>query len=250
MINLEDISTRAPKSMEKEATKEKTKELVERIGELQNMLYAGRKQSLLIVLQGMDGSGKDSTTRTLFRKCSPAGVQVSAFKKPTEEEFAHDFLWRIHKLVPEKGMVKVFNRSHYEDILIQWVHGWIDDAKRDRRMASINAFEELLQYDAKTTIVKFYMHISQDEQHKQLTERIEDPKKYWKHSDADWEERKLWDKYRDAYEYALNKSAIAWTILPCDQEWYRDYVAAKTVCEALENMKLTLPPLQTELFKK
>lgn len=250
MINLADISTRAPKSFEKEATREKTKELVERIGELQNMLYAEHKQSLLIVLQGMDGSGKDSTTRTLFRKCSPAGVQVTAFKKPTEEEFAHDFLWRVHKVVPEKGYVKVFNRSHYEDILIQWVHGWIDDKKRERRMASINAFEELLQYDAKTTIVKFYMHISPEEQLKQLTERVEDTKKYWKHNDGDWEERKLWDKYREAYEYVLNESKIEWTILPCDQEWYRDYVAAKTVCEVLENMKMSLPPLVSELFKK
>lgn len=250
MIKLADVSTRAPKGFEKEAIKEKTKELADRIGELQNMLYAERKQSLLIVLQGMDSSGKDSTTRGLFRKCSPAGVQVTAFKKPTEEEFAHDFLWRVHKVMPEKGMVKVFNRSHYEDILIQWVHGWIDDKKRDLRMASINAFEQLLQYDAKTTIIKFYMHISPEEQLKQLTERVEDPKKYWKHNDGDWEERKLWDKYRDAYEYAINNSAVEWTILPCDQEWYRDYVAAKTVCETLENMKLTLPPLVSELFKK
>ena len=250
MINIEDISTRAPKSFEKDETKVKTKELVERIGELQNLLYAERKHSLLIVLQGMDGSGKDSTTRTLFQKCSPVGVQVSAFKKPTEEEFAHDFLWRVHKVMPEKGMVKVFNRSHYEDILIQWVHGWIDDAKRDKRMKSINAFEELLKEEANTTIIKFYMHMSPDEQLKQLTERIEEPKKYWKHNDGDWEERKLWDKYRDAYEYAINKSNIDWTILPCDQEWYRDYVAAKTVCEALENMKMTLPPLVSELFKK
>jgi PPK2 family polyphosphate:nucleotide phosphotransferase len=250
MINLADISTHAPKSKDKDNIKEETKELIDRIGDLQNMLYAERKHSLLVVLQGMDSSGKDSTTRTLFSKCSPAGVQVSAFKKPTEEEFAHDFLWRIHKVVPEKGMVKVFNRSHYEDILIQWVHGWIDDKKRDRRMASINMFEELLQEDANTTVVKFYMHISQDEQLKQLTERVEDPKKYWKHNDGDWEERKLWDKYRDAYEYAINQSTIPWTVLPCDQNWYRDYVAAKTVCEALENMKMTLPPLVTELFKK
>lgn len=250
MIKLEDVSTRAPKSLDKDATKQKTKELIDRIGELQNMLFAEHKHSLLVVLQGMDGSGKDSTTRDLFRKCSPAGVQVTAFKKPTEEEFAHDFLWRIHKVAPEKGMIKVFNRSHYEDILIQWVHGWIDDKKRDLRMNSINAFEELLQYDAKTTIIKFYMHISPEEQLKQLTERVEDPKKYWKHNDGDWEERKLWDKYRDAYEYAINKSAVEWTILPCDQEWYRDYIAAKTVCETLENMKLTLPPLVSELFKK
>lgn len=249
-MKLSEISTKSPKHFEKDEVKEWTKDIVDKIGELQNMLYAEKKHSVLIVLQGMDGSGKDSTTRALFQKCSPAGVGVTAFKKPTEEEFAHDFLWRIHKQMPEKGMVKVFNRSHYEDILIQYVHGWIDDKKRQKRMDSINAFEELLQYDANTTIIKFYMHISQEEQLKQLTERVNEPKKYWKHSDQDWEERKLWDKYMDAYEYVLNNSTTPWTILPCDHEWYRNYIAAKTVCEKLQSLKMQLPPLNTELFKK
>lgn len=249
-MKLADISTKAPKHFEKDEVKEWTKDLVEKIGELQNLLYAERKHSLLIVLQGMDGSGKDSTTRALFTKCSPSGVSVNAFKKPTEEEFAHDFLWRIHKQMPEKGMIKVLNRSHYEDILIQYVHGWISDEKRQQRMNSINAFEDLLQYDANTTIIKFYMHISQEEQLKQLTERVEVPKKNWKHSDQDWEERKLWDKYREAYEYVLTQSTTPWTILPCDNEWYRNYIAAKTVCEKLESLKMNFPPLETELFKK
>jgi PPK2 family polyphosphate:nucleotide phosphotransferase len=247
-IKLSEISTKAPKSFEKDETKELTKGLADKIGDLQNKLYANKKQALLVVLQGMDGTGKDSTTRALFDKCSPAGVQVTAFKKPTEEEFAHDFLWRIHKQAPEKGMVKIFNRSHYEDILIQYVHGWIDDKKREKRMASINAFEEMLQYDANTVIVKFYMHMSQDEQQKQLMERVEDPKKYWKHSDGDWEERKYWDKYMEAYEYVLNNSTTPWHILPCDQEWYRNYVAAKTVCDMLENLNLDYPPLNSQLF--
>lgn len=250
MIKLSDISTRAPKHFEKDEVKKWTADIVETIGGLQNMLYAERKHALLIVLQGMDGSGKDSTTRALFQECSPVGVQVYAFKKPSEEEFAHDFLWRVHKQAPEKGMIKVFNRSHYEDILIQHVHEWIDDKKRDMRMQSINVFEDLLQYDSNTTIVKFYMHMSEEEQLKQLTERIEDPKKYWKHRDADWEERKLWDKYREAYDYVLNNSTTPWTILPCDQEWYRNYIAAKTVCEALQQMKMKLPPLESDLFKK
>lgn len=249
-MKLADISTKAPKHFEKDEVKEWTKDLVDKIGELQNLLYAERKHSLLIVLQGMDGSGKDSTTRALFTKCSPSGVGVTAFKKPTEEEFAHDFLWRIHKQMPERGMIKVFNRSHYEDILIQYVHGWISDEKRQQRMNSINAFEDLVQYDANTTIIKFYMHISQEEQLKQLTERVEVPKKNWKHSDQDWEERKLWDKYREAYEYVLTHSTTPWTILPCDNEWYRNYIAAKTVCEKLESLKMKFPPLETELFKK
>ena len=137
MIKLSEISPRAPKEFEKEDIKEQTKELFQKIGDLQNLLYAEKKHSVLIVLQGMDGSGKDSTTRALFQHCSPVGVQVTAFKKPTEEEFAHDFLWRAHKVAPEKGMIRVFNRSHYVDILIQYVRSWIDDEKRERRMKSI-----------------------------------------------------------------------------------------------------------------
>lgn len=247
-MKLSEISTRAPKHFDKEETKELTKELADKIGDLQNKLYANKKHSLLVILQGMDGTGKDSTTRALFDKCSPAGVQVTAFKKPTEEEFAHDFLWRIHKQVPEKGMIKVFNRSHYEDILIQYVKGWIDDKKRDLRMKSINVFEETLQYDANTFIIKFYMHMTQEEQQKQLMERVEDPEKYWKHSDGDWEERKAWDKYMDAYQYILDHSSVAWQVLPCDQEWYRNYIAAKTVCEALERLDMGYPPLNSTLF--
>ena len=249
-IKLSKISTRAPENFEKEEVKKWTKILVEKIGDLQNLLYAEKKHALLILLQGMDGSGKDSTTRQLFQFSSPVGVEVYAFKKPTEEEFAHDFLWRIHKQAPQKGMIEVFNRSHYEDVLIQYVHGWIDDKKRDLRMKSINVFEELLQYDANTSIIKFYMHISEEEQLKQLTERIEDPKKYWKHNDGDWEERKSWDKYMDAYQYVINNSTTPWTILPCDQEWYRNYIAAKTVCETLEKLKMELPTLNSVLFKK
>ena len=250
MIKLSNIRTRAPKSLDKDAAKKETKDLIERIGELQNMLYANGKQSVLVVLQGMDGSGKDGTTRALFHDCSPAGVRVTSYKKPTEEEFAHDFLWRIHKNAPEKGQIAVFNRSQYEDILIQHVHGWIDDAKRDRRMASINAFETLLQEDNATVIVKMMLHISPETQLEKLQERVDNPNKYWKHNDADWSERKLWDKYEAAYEYALNNATTPWYIIPADQEWHRDYAAAKVLCEALEKMNLTMPPLVTELFKK
>lgn len=249
-VKLSDIPTRSPKHFEKEEIKKWTIDIVEKIGDLQNMLYADRKQSVLLVLQGMDASGKDGTTRALFSSCSPAGVQVYSFKKPTEEEFAHDFLWRVHKQMPEKGMIQVFNRSHYEDILIHHVHGWIDDKKRDNRMKAINAFEENLKNDGKTTVVKFYLHISPEEQLQKLKERTENPKKFWKHNDADWEERKSWDKYMGAYEYAINESTIPWHIIPCDQEWYRDYVAAKTLLEILEKLKLSLPPLVSEMFKK
>jgi PPK2 family polyphosphate:nucleotide phosphotransferase len=249
-LKLSEIPTRSPKHFEKEEIKKWTIDILEKIGDLQNTLYAERKHSVLLVLQGMDGSGKDGTTRALFSSCSPVGVQVHAFKKPTEEEFAHDFLWRVHKHTPEKGMIQVFNRSHYEDILIQYVHGWIDDEKRENRMKAINVFEENLQNDANTTVIKFYLHISPEEQLQKLTERTENPKKFWKHNDGDWEERKLWDKYIKAYEYAMTESTIPWHIIPCDQEWYRDYVAAKFLLEILEGLKLKLPPLVSEMFKK
>jgi PPK2 family polyphosphate:nucleotide phosphotransferase len=249
-IKLSEIPTRAPKHFEKDEIKGWTKDIVEKIGDLQNMLYANRKTNILLMLQGIDGSGKDGTTRGLFSDCSPAGVRVFSFKRPSEEEMAHDFLWRAHRNTPEKGMIQVFNRSHYEDILIHYVHDWIDDDKRDRRMKSINAFEETLRDDNDTIILKFYLHISEEEQKVRLTERIENPKKFWKHNDGDWEERKLWDKYRDAYEYAINESTIPWHIIPCDQEWYRDYVAAKILLETLEGLKLKFPPLVSELFKK
>ena len=248
-INLKDIPTRSPKHFEKEEVKKWTIDIVEHIGDLQNTLYAERKHSVLLILQGMDGSGKDGTTRALFGECSPAGVQVYSFKRPTEEEFAHDFLWRTHKNMPEKGMIQVFNRSHYEDILIQYVHGTIDDKKRDKRMKAINAFEENLRDDNNTTVLKFYLHISPEEQLQKLKERVENPKKHWKHNDADWEERKLWDKYQDAYHYALNESTIPWHIIPCDQEWYRDYSAAKILYETLDALNMKMPPLQSELFK-
>jgi PPK2 family polyphosphate:nucleotide phosphotransferase len=248
-MNLNEIATRAPKNLDKDAIKEETLEICERIGALQNLLYAEGKRSVLVILQGMDASGKDGTTRGLFRNCSPAGVRVFAFKKPSEEEFAHDFLWRIHKQAPEKGQIGVFNRSQYEDILIQWVHGWIDDKKRTARMKAINSFENLLSNDANTLVVKLYLHISEERQEEKLMERVEDAAKHWKHNDADWEERKLWSKYREAYQYALDESEIEWYVVPCDQEWYRDYIAAKTLLKALESLNLKFPALESELFK-
>jgi PPK2 family polyphosphate:nucleotide phosphotransferase len=248
-MKLKSISTCAPENMDKKATKELTKELVDKIGELQNLLYATRKHSVLIVLQGMDASGKDGTTRGLFQESSTAGVSAIAYKKPTEEEFAHDFLWRIHKQVPEKGFIKVFIRSHYEDILIQYVRGWIDAKKRDRRMANINAFEELLEDDGNTLVLKFFLHISPEQQVEKLQERIDDPRKHWKHNDGDWDERQHWDDYQAAYEYVLDNSSIKWHIIPADHEWYRDYLVAKIVCEALEDLNMQYPPLQSEKFK-
>lgn len=241
MIKLNKIPTTAPEGASKKDYKEKTKALVERLGALQHLMYAQGKYSAVVILQGMDASGKDGAVRNVFDACSVAGLNLVSFKKPTEEEFAHDFLWRVHKVVPQKGMMTIFNRSHYEDILIQSVHGWIDQERVDMRMRAINAFEELLLKDNNTQVFKFYMHLSKEEQEVQLMERKEDPEKFWKHNDGDWEERKHWDKYMDAYEYAINNSVIPWHICPVDNRWYRDYFIAKVLVEHLEQLNMKLP---------
>jgi polyphosphate:nucleotide phosphotransferase, PPK2 family len=241
MIKLADIPTGAPKGLKKKDLAEETANLVARLGALQHLMYAEGKHSILVVLQGMDGSGKDGAVRNVFRECTIAGLDLVSFKKPTEQEFAHDFLWRVHRWAPEKGMLTIFNRSHYEDILIQRVHGWIDMERVEKRMAAINAFEDLMQFDNGTLIFKFYMHISHEEQGIQLQQRLDDPSKFWKHNDGDWEERKLWDKYMEAYEYAINQSTTPWHICPVDDRWYRDYVMAKTIVERLEKLDMKLP---------
>ena len=241
MIDLSKIPTTAPEGAEKKDFKKKTEKLTEKLGELQHTMYAEGKHSLLIIMQGMDASGKDGAVRNVFHHCTIAGLDLVSFKKPNETEFAHDFLWRVHKVVPEKGMLTIFNRSHYEDILIQRVHKWIDDDRVKVRMNAINAFEELLLKDNKTQIVKFYMHISREEQEIQLQQRLDDPTKFWKHNDGDWEERKHWDEYMKCYEYAINNSKIPWHICPVDNRWYRDYFMAKTIVEVLEKLDMKLP---------
>lgn len=240
-ITLSNFSTESPNGVSKKDLKEETERLILRLGELQNILYAEKKHSLLIVFQGMDGSGKDGAVHNVFRECTIAGLDLVTFKKPTELEFAHDFLWRVHQWVPEKGMTTIFNRSHYEDILIQRVHQWIDMERVKKRMAAINAFEDLIQFDNNTLIFKFYMHISYAEQGIQLQQRLDDPKKYWKHNAGDWEERKLWDQYMEAYEYVLNESTTPWHICPVDHRWYRDYVIVKTLVDRLEKLDMKLP---------
>ena len=233
MIKLAEISTRAPEGWDKKETEKETEKLVKKLGKLHHNLYAESKQSVLVILQGMDGSGKDGAVRNVFSDCTIAGLDLVSFKKPTEEEFAHDFLWRVHRWVPQKGMLTIFNRSHYEDILIQRVHGWIDMERVQKRMNAINAFEDLLQFDNNTKIFKFYMHISNEEQRVQLQERIDDPEKRWKHNDGDWKEREHWDQYMEAYEYAINNSTTPWHICPVDQRWYRNYFIAKTLADNL-----------------
>lgn len=244
MIDLSKISTRAPKELDKNTTKKKTKEIAERIGVLAEMMKAEKKHSLLVVFQGMDSSGKDGATEHVFSATSPSHVGVKGFKKPTDEEFAHDFLWRVGKEAPEKGMIKVFVRSHYEDVLIQRVHSWITEERVTHRINAINAWEKLLINDNNTTILKFYMHLSKERQKEKLQERIDNPEKNWKHNPGDWEERKHWDKYIKAYEDVINRSAVPWIIAPVNQRWYRNYFIAKKVLETLKAMNIELPTLK------
>ncbi|HZV68372.1 MAG TPA: PPK2 family polyphosphate kinase [Saprospiraceae bacterium] len=247
MIKLSEISTRAPESITKEEAKRKTKRMAKRIGDLQNIMYAEKKHSLLIVLQGMDASGKDGATRNVFGRTNTTGTDAYAFKKPTDEEFAHDFLWRVHKVAPAKGMIQIFIRSHYEDVLIQRVHKWISEETVTNRINSINDWETLLQQDNNTTMLKFMMYISREKQKEKLQERIDDPRKHWKHKDADWKEAELWDEYMFCYEDVINKSATPWFIAPVDQRWYRDYFIAEKVLAALESMNLKLPVLNSKM---
>ena len=243
-ILLKDFPTRAPKELNKEEVKLENDRLAREIGDLQHLLYAEKKHSVLVIFQGMDSSGKDGATRKVFKYCSPSGISAFSFKKPTEEEFAHDFLWRVHKQVPQKGQIQVFNRSHYEDILIQRVHKWISEAHVAKRMESINAFEKLLEFDNDTLILKFYMHISKEKQEQKLQERIDNPRKNWKHNQGDWEERKHWDRYMQCYEDVINWSSVPWHIIPVDQRWYRDHCIAIVVLKELKKLKMKLPVLE------
>jgi len=244
MQQLKDKDTRAPKELDKKEIKEASVVLHDRLNELQNILYAESKHAVLIIFQGMDASGKDGIIRNVLGKINPQGVQVASFKVPTEEEAAHDFLWRIHSKVPAKGMIQVFNRSHYEDVLITRVHGWCDDETARKRFEAINDFEQLLAKHNNTVIIKCYLHVSPEEQKERLQERLSDPTKHWKHNKKDVEEAKLWDRYMQMYEDAFaNCNAIPWNIIPADQNWYKEYLVAKLLVDALEALDMHYPKL-------
>lgn len=244
-VNLAKLSTRAPSKLIKEETKKETEKLLGKLDNLQNLLFAENKHAILVILQGMDASGKDGVVRNVFTSINPAGCRVISFKAPTPLEMKHDFLWRIHQNVPESGMIHVFNRSHYEDVLIQRVHHWVNEATIAKRFEHINCFEKLLQ-DSGTTVLKFYLHISKEEQLKRLKERMSVEEKMWKYNANDLKERRYWDSYRKAYEDVfLNCSSSApWHVVPSDQNWYKEYFIAKKVVEALESFKMNYPGLK------
>lgn len=244
-IVLKEISTRAPEGLDKKETREKTEKLVAELDELQNLLFAEGKHSVLIVIQGMDGSGKDGVIRNVLGNMNPQGVTVKSYKAPTAEELSHDFLWRIHQHAPAKGMIQVFNRSQYEDILITRVHKWCDDEMAVKRMKAINDFEQLLQEHNHTHILKFYLHISPEEQHERLSERMKDPAKMWKYNEKDFEEAKLWDLYMQMYEDCFNEcNRPEWTIVPADQNWYKEFVIASALHTLLSGLNMQFPGLK------
>ncbi|MCU1348307.1 MAG: Polyphosphate kinase [Acidobacteria bacterium] len=228
---------------DKQEAKKENDKLQDDLRDLQEVLYAEHKRKVLVVLQGMDTSGKDGTVRHVMGGFNPQGVRVASFKKPTEQELDHDFLWRIHPNVPGNGEVVVFNRSHYEDVLVVRVHDLVPEPVWRKRYDQINDFERML-YENGTIILKFFLHISRDEQKKRLQERIEDPTKRWKFQHGDIEERKLWDDYRQAYEDALEKTSTTcapWYVVPANAKWYRNYVVAAVIADALKKLKMAYP---------
>lgn len=244
-INLKEISTRAPKDFDKDETKATTRKILSELNDLQNLLFAENKHSVLVVIQGMDASGKDGVIRNVFTSMNPQGVNVKSFKAPTTEELSHDFLWRIHLHAPAKGMIQLFNRSHYEDILITRVHKWCNDETAHERMDAINNWEKLLTDHNNTTILKFYLHVSPEEQKERLDERIKDPSKMWKYNANDYDEAKLWDIYMQMYEDCFeNCNKIPWTIVPSDQNWYKEYVIASKLRDTLKDFAMQYPGLK------
>lgn len=252
-VRLAQIDTRDRKGLPfgKAEAKQATAADIAEIDRLQEILYAQAKHALLVILQGMDASGKDSTIRRVFGPIDPLGITTASFKKPSEHELAHDFLWRIHKAVPPRRMIGVFNRSHYEDVLAVRVHNLIAAERIEDRYRQINAFERHLA-ENDVTILKFFLHISRNEQSKRLQARLDDPTKRWKFSPSDIAERKFWDHYMIAYQIAFERCSPAWApwfIVPADKKWYRDAVVARVIRTTLEAMDLTYPKDIPELRK-
>jgi PPK2 family polyphosphate:nucleotide phosphotransferase len=242
-----DLQKYDPRDMggfkDKDKTKAETEDDAIAIDALQNMLYAEGKRALLVVLQGIDGSGKDGTVRAVFNTCGPIGVMNTSYKGPSAEELSHDYLWRIHKSCPPRGMIGIFNRSHYEDVLVAKVKKFASPEAIEQRYEQINDFEKMLVANG-TVILKFMLNLSKDEQKVRMQERVDDPAKRWKFNPADLDDRALWDDFMKAYEAALGRCSTEyapWHIVPADRNWVRNGVIAKIVRERLEAMDLKYP---------
>lgn len=222
-----------------------------KLRDLQAKLYAGQKHALLIVLQAMDTGGKDGTIKHVMSGINPQGCQITNFKVPTPEEMAHDYLWRVHKAVPEKGKIGIFNRSHYEDVLVVRVHNLVPKNVWSQRYDQINEFEHLLSENG-VYILKFFLYISKEEQKRRLQARIDEPYKQWKFSRGDLKERAFWDHYMEAYEAALNRCSTPWApwyLVPADHKWYRNLVVARIIAQTMEGMGLHYPAPEPDLDK-
>ncbi len=238
-IRLSDIEPGSVSELTPKAAAARTAELLTELAELQELLYAAQQTAVLIVLQGMDTSGKDGSIQHVMGVLNAQNCRVASFKVPTPREAAHDFLWRVHAESPARGEITIFNRSHYEDVLVVRVHKLIEESTWKSRFDSINDFEKMLAQN-NTLILKFFLHISKDEQERRLLEREKDPTKAWKLSPADWKERELWADYQLAYEDAINHCGTAvapWTIVPANHKWFRNLVLAEAVVEALRPHK-------------
>ncbi|MBA3438958.1 MAG: polyphosphate kinase 2 family protein [Pyrinomonadaceae bacterium] len=238
-INLKDFDPKSHGSLRREEATEKMARLTEELVELQELLYAANQRSVLVVLQGRDTSGKDGVIRHVFGPLNSQSCEVASFKVPTAKELSHDFLWRIHTETPATGQIKIFNRSHYEDVLVARVHNLVPSEVWQRRYDHINNFERLLA-DSGTIILKFYLHISREEQEERLRKREQDATKFWKLSVGDWRERERWDAYTAAYEDVLNQCSAPnapWFVVLADRKWFRDVAIAEAMADALRPHK-------------
>ncbi len=242
-ITLADRDPGETMGLDKEAAAEKTEKNIARLDELQYLMYGEHRRALLVVLQGMDGAGKDGTIRHVMRGLNPQGCRVTSFKAPSAEEAEHDFLWRVHRVVPPSGEVAIFNRSHYEDVLAARVRKLVPKTVWTRRYDHINRFEQLLT-DSDIVIAKFFLHVSKDEQGRRFEERLRDPTKQWKLSPSDFEDRKHWDDYVAAYEDALTRCSTSdapWFIVPADKKWFRNFAVSRILVETLEALDMRFP---------
>jgi PPK2 family polyphosphate:nucleotide phosphotransferase len=248
-FRLEDSDTADTDDLTPEQARAELAALTERIADLQARLYAEESRAVLVVLQGIDAAGKDSTVKHVFRATNPQGVRVFAYKQPTDEEAAHDFLWRYHQDAPARGMIHVFNRSHYEDVLVVRVKGLTEEARWRSRYDSINDFERMLARE-RTVIVKFFLHISKDAQLERFRERLEREDKHYKFSANDVRERRDWDAYQEAYEDAVNLTSTPWApwyVVPSDHKWYRNLVVGRIVCATLDALAPRWPRTDPEI---
>ena len=249
-IELRDKDAAAPKSLPKgDELKDEIDKQLKKLTDLQNVFYADGRHSMLIVLQGRDAAGKDGVVRTVVGAFNPAGVRVNSFKAPNSAELAHDYLWRIHQVAPEKGMIGIFNRSHYEDVLVVRVHDLVPKTVWSKRYKQINDFEQMLTENG-TVILKFFLHVSREEQKTRLRERVEDQTKNWKFNAGDLDERSRWDAYTEAYKDALRKCSTKWApwyVVPADSNKARNWLIAKRIVETLEGLDLKYPEPKTDL---